>query len=64
LTNVTAAVEAGSYLTDLIPPRGADTIRVRVNLAASTAASASYLVEVTSLKGTPTDAVKAIARPN
>jgi hypothetical protein len=62
--NITTAVEAGSYSTVLIPPRGADTIRLRVGLANSTTASASYLVEVTSVIGTPTDAVKAIARPN
>ncbi|MEA2986438.1 MAG: hypothetical protein QOD94_2692, partial [Alphaproteobacteria bacterium] len=63
-TNITTAVEAGSYLTGFIPPRGAETIRMRVELASSTAASASYVVEVTSLTGTPTDAVKAIARRN
>jgi hypothetical protein len=63
-TDITTAVEAGSYSTGFIPPRGAVTIRVRVELATSTAPSASYVVGVTSLKGTPTDAVKAIARPN
>ena len=62
--DITTAVAAGSYSTGFIPPRGADTIRVRVELATSTAPSASYVVEVTSLKGTPTDAVKAIAKPN
>src|SRR5688500_12321888 len=40
-TNITAAVEAGSYSTDLIPPRGADRIPVRVDLAASAAPAAS-----------------------
>ncbi len=63
-TDITTAVEAGSYSTGFIPPRGAVTIRVRVELATSTAPSASYVVGVTSLKGTPTDAVKAIARAN
>jgi hypothetical protein len=63
-TDITTAVEAGSYLTGLIPPRGAATIRMRVDLASSTAPVASYLVGVTSVKGTPTDAVKAIARPD
>ncbi len=58
-TNVTAKVKAGTYSTGAIAARGSITLRVVVHVAASSAHSVSYLVRVTSVAGTPSDAVKA-----
>jgi hypothetical protein len=61
-TNVTAAVVAGTYSTGAIGPRGAITLRMQVIRGTVTAAAAVYVVRVTSVAGTPADAVKAIVR--
>jgi hypothetical protein len=46
--------------TGSIAAGGKITLRVRVTLAKSTAGSVAHLVKLTSVTGTPTDAVKVI----
>lgn len=62
-TNITSAVKAGTYSTGTIAPRSAITIKVVVHRStASTARSVTYLIKAKSVSGTPSDAVKAIAK--
>ncbi len=59
-TNITTAVKAGTYGTGLVAPRGSITLKMAVDVAASSATIGSFLVQQTSVPGTPIDAVKAI----
>jgi hypothetical protein len=59
-TNVTTAVNAGSYSTGLFSAQSSTTLKVVVTRGASSAASVRYLVKAVSVAGTPTDAVKVI----
>jgi hypothetical protein len=61
-TNVTTAVKAGTYSTGSIAARGSATLKMVVTVAASSASSATFLVKVSSVAGTPADAVKAIVK--
>ena len=61
-TNVTTAVKAGTWSTGAIAARSSITLKVVVTRASSSASSATYLVKAMSVSGTPSDAVKAIAK--
>ena len=61
-SNVTTAVKAGTWSTGSIAARGALTLKMVVTVASSSASSTSFLVKVSSVSGTPADAVKAIVK--
>ncbi|HZZ97721.1 MAG TPA: hypothetical protein VFE19_11920 [Jatrophihabitantaceae bacterium] len=61
-TNVTPAVDAGTYATGTIPARGFVLLRVKVSVAHSSANSATFVVAARSTSGTPTDAVRALVK--
>ena len=59
LTNVTAAVLAGTFMTPRLGPGARFSLKVVVKLAATTASTATFLIKASSLPGVPVDAVKA-----
>ena len=59
-TNITAAVKAGTYSSGAIAARSSLVIRMDVTAAKTSAASAAFLVRLTSLAGTAPDAVRAV----
>jgi hypothetical protein len=63
-TNVTTQVKAGTFSTGRLAPGAHRTIRVVVKVAATSAASATFLIRATSAPGTQPDAVKAVVKAN
>jgi hypothetical protein len=59
-TNVTAAVKNGTYATASIAPGATVTLRMRITLSASAAASGTFRTTVMSTVGTPNDAVRTV----
>jgi hypothetical protein len=59
LTNVTAAVLAGTFVTPTLAPGARFSLKVVVKLAATTASTATFLIKASSRPGVPVDAVKA-----
>jgi hypothetical protein len=57
-SNITASARAGSYLTALIAPGAAVTLRLVVNVSKTSASAGVFYTTVSSTPGTPTDTVR------